>query len=61
MHIEEPPVLHSDLWWALKILKQASFVPDEVRWRTQIDELRVRSHEARDDGLAAAEGRRGEA
>lgn len=46
IHIDEPPVLNSDLWWALKILKQAGFVPDEVRWRKQIDELRARMHDA---------------
>lgn len=49
LRIEEPPVLNSDLWWALKILKQANFVPDEVRWRKQIDELRARMHGVRDE------------
>lgn len=49
LHIDEPPVLNSDLWWALKILKQANFVPDEIRWRKQIDELRVRMHAAQNE------------
>ena len=26
-------------WWALKILRQSDVVPDEVRWRKQIDRL----------------------
>jgi len=42
LHIEEPPVKNEDLWWALKILKQANFVPDEVRWRKQIEKLRAK-------------------
>jgi hypothetical protein len=25
------------LWWALKIMRNGNFTPDEVRWRKQID------------------------
>src|SRR4030095_1314382 len=28
------------MWWALRILKQNDFTPDEVRWRKQIDHLK---------------------
>ena len=28
------------LWWALRIMKQADFVPDEVRWRKAVDQLK---------------------
>ena len=28
-------------WWMLRILKNADFVPDEVRWRKAIDGLRA--------------------
>jgi hypothetical protein len=28
------------LWWALKIMRNAEYTPDEVRWRKQIDRLR---------------------
>lgn len=27
-------------WWALRLLKNAGFTPDEVRWRKQIDGLK---------------------
>jgi len=49
VHIEPPPVRNEDLWWALKILKQANFVPDEVRWRKRIDELRDRMYSVADE------------
>ncbi len=47
LHLDEPPPVNSDLWWALRILRQANFVPDEVRWRKEIDDLRARMHTAR--------------
>jgi hypothetical protein len=28
-------------WWALRLLRQNDFIPDEVRWRKQIDALRA--------------------
>jgi hypothetical protein len=30
------------LWWALKIMRNSDYTPDEVRWRKQIDLLRGR-------------------
>lgn len=27
-------------WWALKLLRQNDFIPDEVRWRKSIDRVR---------------------
>lgn len=29
------------LWWALRILRQNEFVPDEVRWRKQVALLKL--------------------
>jgi hypothetical protein len=29
------------LWWALRIMKQNDFVPDEVQWRKAIDQLKA--------------------
>ncbi|MFT3786735.1 MAG: DUF1992 domain-containing protein [Tepidisphaeraceae bacterium] len=29
------------MWWALKIMKQNDVVPDEVRWRKAIDQLKA--------------------
>ena len=28
------------MWWAIRILKQNDFVPDEVQWRKALDRLR---------------------
>jgi hypothetical protein len=28
------------VWWALRVLRQNDFTPDEVRWRKQLDGLR---------------------
>ena len=28
-----------NLWWALKIMRNGNFTPDEVQWRKQIDAL----------------------
>ena len=28
------------LWWALRIMRQNDFVPDEVRWRKQVERLK---------------------
>ena len=45
-------------WWALRILKQNAFTPDEVRWRKQIDlfreEIRSATSERRVRALVAA-------
>ena len=29
------------LWWALRIMKNNNFTPDEVRWRKQVDVLKA--------------------
>ena len=31
-------------WWALRILKNNNFTPDEVRWRKVIDYLKAKLH-----------------
>lgn len=33
-------------WWALRILKNNGFTPEEVRWRKAIDHLKARLDEA---------------
>jgi hypothetical protein len=30
------------MWWALRILKQNDYTPEEVRWRKALDHLRAR-------------------
>ncbi len=50
IHIEIPPHKNEDLWWVLKIMRQANVVPDEIRYRKQIDELLERIDVARDEG-----------
>ena len=40
LHIDTPPPVNEDLWWMLKIMRQANVVPDEIRYRKRIDELR---------------------
>lgn len=37
------------MWWAIRIMKQNDFVPEEVRWRKAVDHLRVRLTQARDE------------
>src|SRR2546423_1111294 len=34
------------MWWALRILKNNDFTPEEVTWRKAIDHLRSRLHAA---------------
>jgi hypothetical protein len=45
------------LWWALKILRNNDFTPDEVRWRKAIDglkaELAATNDESRVEALVA--------
>ena len=36
-------------WWALKLLRQNNFTPDEVRWRKAIDHLKARLAAAADE------------
>lgn len=37
------------MWWALKVLRQNNVVPEEVRWRKMIDQLKARLAGARDE------------
>jgi hypothetical protein len=37
------------MWWALKILRQNDVIPDEVRWRKQLDLLRAKLATAREE------------
>ena len=39
-------------WWALRIMWQGGFVPDEVRWRKSIDKLKADLHRATDEHAA---------
>lgn len=36
------------LWWALRILRNNDVVPDEVKWRKNLDGLRAELHKAAD-------------
>jgi hypothetical protein len=36
-------------WWALRILKNNGFTPEEVRWRKAIDHLRSRLEEVNEE------------
>lgn len=36
-------------WWALRLLKQNDFVPHEVQWRKEIEQLKEKLEHARDD------------
>lgn len=40
------------LWWALKIMRQNDYVPDEVRWRKAVDRLKAELHKATDAAAA---------
>lgn len=40
------------LWWALRIMRQNDFVPDEVRWRKAVDQLKGELHRATDPEAA---------
>jgi hypothetical protein len=37
------------MWWALRIMKNNDFVPEEVQWRKAIDVLRVKIHTLKDE------------
>jgi hypothetical protein len=37
-------------WWALRILKNNGFTPEEVRWRKAIDHLKARLEEVTEEG-----------
>ena len=48
IEIEEAPTDENAraTWWALKIMRQNDFVPDEVRWRKSLDKLKAELHKA---------------
>lgn len=37
------------MWWALKILRQNNVIPEEVKWRKAVDQLKARLATARDE------------
>jgi len=37
-------------WWALRLFKQNDFVPHEVQWRKQIEQLKAKLERATTDG-----------
>lgn len=37
------------VWWALRIMRQGGFVPDEVRWRKSVDKMKADLHRATDE------------
>ncbi|MDB5174774.1 MAG: DnaJ-like, subfamily protein [Phycisphaerales bacterium] len=41
-------------WWALKILRNNDFIPEEVRWRKQIDNLKAELGKATAESRVAA-------
>jgi hypothetical protein len=51
--IEEAPADEKarELWWALKLMKQNDFVPDEVRYRKMIDKLKGELSQTREPAL----------
>ena len=42
------------MWWAIRILKQNDFVPEEVRWHKALDRLRERLNALSDEKQLAA-------
>ncbi len=53
VEIEETPADEKAkaLWWALKLMKQNDFIPDEVRYRKMIDKLKGELAATRDARL----------
>ncbi len=37
------------MWWAIRILKNNNYTPDEIRWRKMIDELKSRLPKAQSE------------
>ena len=37
------------MWWALRIMRQNDFIPDEVRWRKAVDKLKAELHRATEE------------
>ncbi len=40
LKLETPTPGHEDVWWALRMLKQANVTTDEIRYRREIDRVR---------------------
>lgn len=40
------------LWWALRLMKQNDFIPDEVRWRKAVDVMKAELSRATDPEAA---------
>ena len=40
------------LWWALRLMKQNDFIPDEVRWRKAVDKMKADLYRATDPAAA---------
>jgi len=49
LQLEEPNPGHEDVWWAVRMLKQANITTDEMRYRRRIDLLRSELPEARSE------------
>ncbi len=41
-------------WWAVRIMRNADFTPDEVRWRKMLDHLRDELSQTRSESRARA-------
>ncbi|HEX8322639.1 MAG TPA: DUF1992 domain-containing protein [Tepidisphaeraceae bacterium] len=39
-------------WWALRLMRQNDFIPDEVRWRKSVDKLKADLFKATDPAVA---------
>jgi hypothetical protein len=37
------------MWWALRIMKNSDFVPDEVQWRKGVDLLKAKLYNLKDE------------
>jgi hypothetical protein len=55
LELEEPPAQEEArlVWWALRILRQNDVIPDEVRWRKEIDTLKAELDVVADEGKLA--------
>ena len=42
------------MWWALRLMRQNDFTPDEVRWRKAVDLLRVKLDKAKSEPAVRA-------
>jgi hypothetical protein len=42
------------MWWAIRLLKQNDFVPEEVRWHKALDRLRVEINSLTDEAQLPA-------